>query len=82
MQSPRTSRFELYKDRAGEWRWRFVMSNNKIIATSSEGYQRKSGCINSIAIIAAKAMNAPIVTVKQNILGGCDVPTPTKKTHR
>ena len=30
--------FEVYKDRADEWRWRLVHQNRNIIATSGEGY--------------------------------------------
>ena len=34
----RRSRFEVYRDRAGEWRWRLVHWNGNIIADSGEGY--------------------------------------------
>ena len=37
----RTSRFEVYEDRAGEWRWRLVHWNGNIIADSGEGYASK-----------------------------------------
>ncbi len=30
--------FELYKDGAGEYRWRLQAGNNKIIADSAKGY--------------------------------------------
>ena len=45
------SRFELYKDKAGKFRWRFIASNGRIIATSSESYERKIDCNNSINLI-------------------------------
>lgn len=32
---------ETYVDASGEHRWRFVASNGKILATSSEGYKRE-----------------------------------------
>lgn len=37
-------RIEVYKDELSEWRWRLKSSNGKIIATSSEGYKRRSSC--------------------------------------
>ena len=36
--SGRRSRFEVYRDRAGEWRWRLVHWNGNIVADSGEGY--------------------------------------------
>jgi uncharacterized protein YegP (UPF0339 family) len=30
---------QLYKDDAGEWRWRRKSENGRIVATSGEGYQ-------------------------------------------
>lgn len=35
-------KFEIYKDASGEWRWRLVAKNNRIVADSGEGYKRKS----------------------------------------
>ncbi|MDG3004471.1 YegP family protein [Paludisphaera mucosa] len=37
-------KFVLYRDKRGEYRWRLVASNGKIIATSSEGYKDKRDC--------------------------------------
>ena len=37
----RRPRFEIYADAAGEWRWRLVAANNRIIADSAEGYKNK-----------------------------------------
>lgn len=31
----------VYKDRAGEWRWRRVAPNGRIIADSGEGYKNR-----------------------------------------
>ena len=38
------SRYELYEDRADEWRWRLKAPNGEIIADSSEGYKTRGGC--------------------------------------
>lgn len=34
-------KFEVYKDLAGEWRWRVTAANGEIIAVSGEGFTRK-----------------------------------------
>ena len=54
------ARFEPYKDNAGEYRWRFVSSNGRIIATSSEGYKAKGDCQNGIDLISAQAPSAQV----------------------
>jgi len=35
------SRFLVYQDSAGEWRWKHVADNGQIIADSAEGYDSK-----------------------------------------
>jgi len=35
---------KIYKDKTGEWRWRLLAKNNKIVADSGEGYRTKWGC--------------------------------------
>jgi uncharacterized protein YegP (UPF0339 family) len=42
------AKFELYKDKAGEFRWRLRHSNGNIIADSGEGYKTKANAINGI----------------------------------
>ncbi len=34
-------KFQIYSDKAGEYRWRLRASNNQIIAVSGEGYTSK-----------------------------------------
>lgn len=53
-------RFEVYKDKAEEWRWRFRASNSKIIADSGEGYQNKQDCLHGIELIKTEAPDAEI----------------------
>ena len=45
------TRFELYKDKANEFRWRLKHSNGNIIAASSEGYSSKASALNGIEIV-------------------------------
>ena len=44
-----TPHFEVYQDRAEEWRWRMVASNGRIVADSGEGYSSKSGARRALA---------------------------------
>ncbi len=41
------SRIEIYMDEGGEWRWRMRAGNGAIVATSGEGFVRKSYAIES-----------------------------------
>lgn len=36
---------DVYKDRNQEWRWRRQAGNGEVIATSGEGYKRRSHAI-------------------------------------
>ena len=45
--------FELYKDKAGEHRWRLKHSNGNILATSSEGYSSKAAAMKCIENVKA-----------------------------
>ncbi len=47
-------KFELYKDKAGEFRFRLKAGNGQIIL-ASEGYKAKSGCINGIESVKKNA---------------------------
>jgi uncharacterized protein YegP (UPF0339 family) len=42
MKPMRTPKFEIYQDKAKEFRWRLKASNGRIIAESGEGYKRKA----------------------------------------
>ncbi|MCQ2439161.1 MAG: YegP family protein [Oscillospiraceae bacterium] len=50
----RCPRFEVYADRAGEYRFRLRARNGKIILVS-EGYVRKEGCLNGIESVRRNA---------------------------
>ena len=53
-------KFEVYQDKAGEFRFRLKATNGQIIAIS-EGYKSKAGCLNGIDSIKR---NAPDALVK------------------
>ncbi len=47
-------KYEVYKDKAGEFRFRLKAKNGEIIATG-EGYKAKDSCLNGIASIGKNA---------------------------
>ena len=57
---PMAAEFELYKDNAGEFRWRLQAGNNEIIADSGEGYSNKADCEYGIELVRTLAPTAPI----------------------
>ncbi len=54
-------KFSIYKDKAGEWRWRLQAASNEIIA-SGEGYKNKSDCLHAIDLVK-ESTNAPVQEV-------------------
>ena len=53
-------KFELYQDKAGEFRFRLKAKNGEVIATS-EGYKAKNSCENGIASVKKNAPDADVV---------------------
>jgi hypothetical protein len=56
----RRATFEVFRDRADEWRWRLVASNGNIIADSGEGYQSKQGVKRGIQSVKKSAAEADV----------------------
>lgn len=57
-------KFEIYKDKAGEFRFRLKASNGQSIL-ASEGYKAKSGCTNGIASIRKNALTMRAMSARQ-----------------
>ena len=57
-------KFEIYKDKAGEFRFRLKAKNGEIIAVG-EGYKAKASCLNGIDSIGRNAPGAPVVLVEE-----------------
>ena len=57
-------KFEVYTDKAGEFRFRLKAKNGEIIATS-EGYKAKPSCLNGIESVKKNAPEAPVVTAEK-----------------
>ena len=53
-------KYEVYLDKAGEYRFRLKARNGEIIAVG-EGYKAKAGCMNGIDSIKRNAPDAQIV---------------------
>ncbi len=53
-------KFELYTDKAGEFRFRLKATNGEIIAVS-EGYKTMASCKNGVASVQKNAVDAPVV---------------------
>lgn len=53
-------KFEVYTDKAGEYRFRLKARNGEVIAVS-EGYKSKDGCLNGIESVKKNAPDAEVV---------------------
>lgn len=53
-------KFEMYTDKAGEFRFRLKATNGQVIAVS-EGYTTKPNCENGIDSVKKNAPDAPVV---------------------
>ncbi len=53
-------KFEVYLDRAGEYRFRLKATNGQVIATS-EGYKTKDSCLNGVESVRKNSQDAPVV---------------------
>ncbi len=52
-------RFEVYKDKSGQYRFRLVAPNNQVIAVS-EAYTTKQNCIKGIEAVKKYAATAEV----------------------
>ena len=63
-------KYQIYKDTAGFYRWRYKASNGKIIADSGESYHSKTDCQHGINIMKASAnISVEDLTVSQSAYG-------------
>ena len=53
-------KFEMYRDKAGEYRFRLKARNGEIIGVS-EGYTTKANCVNGVESVKKNAADAEIV---------------------
>ena len=58
--------FEIYRDSAGEWRWRFVHKNGNILAAASEGYTRRRDAKRAVDSIREDVADADFEIYEDN----------------
>lgn len=58
-----TPHFEVFEDRGGEWRWRMIASNGRIVADSGEGYSSKSAARRAIENVQSDAEVADVTDI-------------------
>ena len=56
------AKFEVYKDKKGDFRFRLVASNGQVIATS-QGYKSKASCMKGIESVRKNAPKTGVVEV-------------------
>lgn len=54
------AKFEVYKDRAGEFRWRLRAQNTQVLAGSGQGYTTKRDCLSGIESVKRAVAEAPV----------------------
>jgi len=52
------AKFEIFKGKIGDFRWRLIHTNGQIIATSGEGYTTKVNAMNGLNSVKENAPNA------------------------
>ena len=62
-EAQRHPKFEVYADKAGEFRFRLKATNGQVIATS-EGYKAMASCLNGIESVKKNAVDAKIEEVE------------------
>lgn len=58
------AKFEIYKDKSDQYRFRFKAANGQIVA-QGQGYTSKASCLNGIKSLQDNAADAAIVEVKE-----------------
>ncbi|MFM2381557.1 MAG: hypothetical protein RLZZ76_324 [Candidatus Parcubacteria bacterium] len=43
-----TTSFEIYKDKAGHFRWKLIAKNGESVAEGGEGYAERRGVMNAV----------------------------------
>lgn len=53
-------KFEIYKDKAKEFRWRLKSSNGRIMGDSGEGYTTAASCIVAVDRVKTEVRRANV----------------------
>jgi uncharacterized protein YegP (UPF0339 family) len=60
-------KIKIYRDSAGDYRWRLLGSNGRIMADSSEGYATKYNCSLAVERFRTAASEAIIVESAEDL---------------
>ena len=52
------TRFEIFPDRSGKWRWRLRAANGRIVADSAQGYSTRTGARRAVYALARHLLDA------------------------
>ena len=55
-----TAVFVVYRDASGQYRWRLLATNSKIIADSGESYVARAGAHEGVALVKRLAPSAKV----------------------
>jgi len=66
-------RFEIFKDRAGKFRFRLVAPNEEIIAACGEGFESKEECESTIELVRTCVLEAKILDFTARACPKCGV---------
>ena len=58
-------KFEVYKDKSEQFRFRLKASNGQVIATG-QGYSSKAACLNGIESIKKNAAEAEVIEIEDD----------------
>lgn len=59
-----SSRYVVFQDRSGAWRWRLVARNGRIVADGAEGYASRRNVLRAIAALAGVVEEAHRVEIR------------------
>lgn len=59
--------YDIYKDRANEWRWRAVAANGRKVADSAEGYASKENAQRALAAFRAANAGATVRLLQSRV---------------
>ena len=59
------SKYIIYKDDSGQWRWHFVSSANRIMAESSDEYSSRAACKIALDFYRTDASDAEVEYKKE-----------------
>lgn len=54
-------KFEVFRTRHKQWRWRLRAKNGKLIATAGESFRRKCDCLASVGLVRGTDASVPVV---------------------